>query len=217
MTGRTGKRLALLLLLAGAGLGMLAWTQPWAALRLADGTELAGAGADASPGTMALSAAALAAVAALAIAGPVFRRIMGGLAVAIGALAVWVALAVDPFRALGAEVRRHTALADDPAVREAIEAGTGGLTAWPVVAAIGGAVVAIAGAVAIATAGRWPASGRRYSSTRLAADPAEPESRVDQWDALSAGEDPTGAEPDGDAPDPRRAGPEAASGDREAQ
>ena len=52
---------------------------------------------------------------------------------------------------------------------------------------------------------------------RLAADPAEPESRVDQWDALSAGEDPTGAEPDGAAPDPRRAGPEAASGDREAQ
>ena len=205
MTGRAAKRATLLLLLAGAGLAMLAWTQPWAGLRLDDGVELAGAGADASPATMALSAAALAAVAALAIAGPAFRLVMGALAIAVGALTVWTALAVDAYRALGAEVRRHTALFDEAAVRAVIDAGEGGLTAWPIVAAIGGALIAVAGALAIATGRRWPAAGRRYSTSRLApADgkPAGLASRVDQWDALSAGDDPTDL--NGTAPDEGR-------------
>lgn len=197
MAGRSAKRLAMLLLLAGAGLGMLAWTQPWAQLRLGDGAELVGAGADASPGTMALAAAALAAVAALAIAGPFFRMVMGALMIVVGGLSTWLALGVDAFRALGAAVRQHTALADDAAVRAVIDGGEGGLTAWPIVAAVGGALIAATGLFVLATGRGWPETGRRYSTTRLAdaerGGVVDTGDRVDQWDALSAGDDPTTA------------------------
>jgi hypothetical protein len=59
------------------------------------------------------------------------------------------------------------------------------IDALVVVAIIGGTLqVVVAGWVTI-TARRWPAATSRYSRSRLDGDPAS------DWDALSAGDDPT--------------------------
>lgn len=58
----------------------------------------------------------------------------------------------------------------------------GGLGILAIVAGAVQAVVAIGVAV---TARRWPSSTSRYSRTRVAGD------RAGEWDALSAGDDPT--------------------------
>ncbi|MDN3020893.1 TIGR02234 family membrane protein [Streptomyces sp. S.PB5] len=71
-------------------------------------------------------------------------------------------------------------------------------TAWPYVAAVGGALILLAGLLALRYGRSWPAMSGRYerngapraSRRAKAVDPERPE---EMWKALDRGEDPTGA------------------------
>ncbi|MEU1052394.1 TIGR02234 family membrane protein [Streptomyces sp. NPDC005876] len=71
-------------------------------------------------------------------------------------------------------------------------------TAWPYVAAAGGALILLAGLLALRYGRLWPAMSGRYERSgaprpRRAARPADPDRPEDLWKALDRGEDPTGA------------------------
>jgi len=64
------------------------------------------------------------------------------------------------------------------------------MTAWPILALVAGALLIATGLLVVATARRWPGATRKYQTVRLApADGAR--TSVDDWDALSGGDDPT--------------------------
>jgi Tryptophan-associated transmembrane protein (Trp_oprn_chp) len=66
----------------------------------------------------------------------------------------------------------------------AVTAEPGG---WPVLAVVGGLVVAAAGVLTAGYGGRWPAMGARYERARTGGAP----SAGSLWEALDRGEDPT--------------------------
>ncbi|MER5192671.1 TIGR02234 family membrane protein [Streptomyces sp. NPDC002755] len=73
-------------------------------------------------------------------------------------------------------------------------------TAWPYAAAAGGALILLAGLLALRYGRLWPAMSGRYERDgtprpRRAAKPVDPDRPEDMWKALDRGEDPTGADP----------------------
>lgn len=213
--GKRGKRGALLTIVVGAGLAMLAWSQVWFSFELTLGAQAYSGevrGDVAAPAVMALALAALAVLAALALAGVVFRYVLGALLALVGAVLVlqsYVAVA-NPVPAIAPEVTAASGLAGEQTIADAVAAGTVSVTFWPWLAVLAGVVLAVAGVLAILTARRWPTGGRRFKTTSL--EPVDVESepgdeadappagtrpdsdrRVEQWDALSHGEDPTDA------------------------
>ncbi|MDR6978161.1 putative membrane protein (TIGR02234 family) [Streptomyces sp. 3330] len=73
-------------------------------------------------------------------------------------------------------------------------------TAWPYAAAAGGALILLAGLLALRYGRLWPAMSGRYERDgtprpRRAAKPVDPDRPEDIWKALDRGEDPTGADP----------------------
>ncbi|WP_369035102.1 TIGR02234 family membrane protein [Streptomyces adonidis] len=70
-------------------------------------------------------------------------------------------------------------------------------TAWPYAAAVGGALILLAGLLALRYGRLWPAMSGRYERggaprPRRRAAPADPERPEEIWKALDRGEDPTG-------------------------
>lgn len=199
---RLSKRLSLLGPVVFAALAMIAWTQPWAHLVLdVEGTsaDITASGSDASLPVMALSLAALAGTAAMAMAQRSWRLILAILLVLLGAgIAVTASLAYgDPAAGLLAPVGEATAIGGENAIRQVIATGEVSGTAWPLIAAIGGVGVALSGAFAAITSRSWASGGRRFdrdASSEQEADEAVGDTRVSQWDALSAGDDPTDEE-----------------------
>ena len=194
--------------IVGAGLALLSWSQTWFELELTDaaaqgsGEPIAVSGSVASPALAALGLAGLALVAALAIAGPGIRVVLGLLEVLLGGCVLLAA---------GISIGGPVA-AVSPAVTDATgvsgSAPTAGLvasvsaTAWPAVGIAGGVLLVVAGIAVLATGTRWPVSSRRYRGAGLAdADDASSGVRgraasdraIDDWDDLSRGDDPTDA------------------------
>lgn len=195
----TGSRLRGVLLGATAVLGalvLLAWSQPWFTLSLAagsgDGEPLIVRGDIAASGLVPLALTTLALVAALAIAGPVFRIVLGVLEALIGGciIAVSVVAISDPVAASSAAVTELTGVSGQDSVAALVEEVSTSL--WPAVAVVLGAAVVLVGSFVAVTAPRWPASGRKYNRTRTApVDDAAAVDPVAEWDALSDGDDPT--------------------------
>jgi len=188
----TAGRLKLSLLLAGiafSGLALLSWTQEWFSLTLLDGAVLRVTGETAAPALTALALTGLVLVGALSIAGPLFRVILGSLQVLLGftvGLSAVLAIA-NPLTSSAADITAATGVSGD-LVREQVESSSG--TAWPWVALVAGALLVVTGILVVATATRWPGATRKYQAVRMA--PAEgPRTAVDDWDALSGGDDPT--------------------------
>lgn len=189
----------------GAGLVLLSWSQTWFELLIVAGTTggtgepIAVTGSVASPALAALGLAGLALVAALAIAGPGIRFVLGVLEVLLGGcvlLAASLSLA-DPIASVSPAVTDATGVAGAAPTAELVASATA--TVWPVVGIVGGALLVLAGLAVLVTGGRWPASSRRYSDSRMAADdtavanaerPAS-DRAIDDWDGLSRGDDPT--------------------------
>lgn len=208
-SGKRRKRVLLLAVLAASGLLMLAWSQVWFTLPAIDGTELAAAadvrGAVAAPPLMALGLAGLAATAGLALAGLVLRWVLGGLVVVLGGTAVLtssLALA-DPVRAAARLVTDLTGVAGEQSTSALIDPTQVGVTPIGWLGVLGGALLAAAGVLVIATAKRWPSSARRFETRFAEADSGAPVDSVEQWDALTGGDDPTepGEPPRGDRTD----------------
>ncbi|KRF31298.1 Trp biosynthesis-associated membrane protein [Yonghaparkia sp. Soil809] len=195
MTPRRVRALALLAPLVVAALTLLAWTQPWVDAVLDGDRSVTAAGDVAAPALPALALAALALVAALALSGPVFRVVLGILlALLSSAILTSAAIALgDPVGAASAAVTELSGVDGEESVRAIVEAAV--LTVWPPVALLAGIVGILAGVGVAATARRWPDRVRKYDAVRAspAEDPASEgrADRLDAWDALSDGRDPT--------------------------
>ncbi len=183
----------------GSAIVLLAWTQDWFALEMVEvahgGAALPVSGSAAAPALPALSLAGLALVAALGLAGPVFRVILGALELVLGASVVLeasLALA-DPVGAGAALVSQVTGVAGSESVA-ALVAGVN-TTVWPFIAIVGGVIVALSGLGVALTSSRWPKSGRKYQAARLehaeGSTAVVGEDFVADWDDLSRGDDPT--------------------------
>lgn len=188
----SGLRLKPTLLLAGAALSgalLLTWTQQWFDLVLTDAQKISVTGEVAAGALSALGLSGLALAGALAIAGPVFRVVLGVLQILIGltaGLSSVLAIA-QPAAAASPAISAATGVAGE-AVNDQIDSLT--LSPWPVVALVASIGLAVIGVLVATTARRWPDAARKYQTTRL--EPADAaRSSVDDWDSLSSGDDPT--------------------------
>jgi hypothetical protein len=180
--------ISLVAVLAVGGLAILAWSQQWFLVRLS-GTEFPVGGDVAGGAVFPLALASFALVAALALAGAVFRVILGVLEafIGVGVIASTTFALADPVTAMAPALSKKLGISG-PESLHAVVTGTVA-TAWPAVAIVAGALMVLAG-LAIAVTGRaWPVSGRKYTRTRAAS--AAPGDPVQDWDALSDGDDPT--------------------------
>lgn len=192
-------RLALLLVLAGAALALLAGGRDWVSATVAAPPPLpprsvAVSGDDAVPGLRALALLGLAGVAALAATRTRGRVALGALLALAGAGVVVLAV-----RALVRGAARLLAASGTAAPGSALE-----LTRWPLVAALGGTLLALGGLVVAVRGRRWAALSSRYEAPAARAERPAPRPEVQAWEALDRGEDPTRGDPE--AQDPPRAG-----------
>ncbi|WP_044438362.1 Trp biosynthesis-associated membrane protein [Agreia bicolorata] len=168
------KGLMILGVLAVSALVFLAWSQSWGTLTVtadgASGHALDVPGSTAAPALAALGLAGLASAAALAIAGPVIRIVLGALQVLLGASIILSGTGplVDPVSAGAPIVTAATGVAGTESIRTI--ARSEAVTAWPAVAILLGALLALLGIAVAATTTRWPASGRRYQAVRFASE-----------------------------------------------
>jgi hypothetical protein len=173
-----------------AALTMLSVTQRWWSLALQGGKSLDVAGTVASPALSALALSSFALAAALTIAGPAFRVILGVLEAFIGftvGLAAISSLA-DPTTASATVISAATGVAG----KKSIAALVSGVSdsAWPWVGIVSGVLALLAGIFLLATFRRWPAASRKYQAVRLIDPNADPNG---QPASSAAGADGDGA------------------------
>lgn len=195
----TGRRAKLLLILAGvlaAAVVLGAWTQDWFSITIDTGQVLPVPGSVAAPALTALALSELVLLGAIAIAGPFFRIVLAIIEVFVGIAIGFSALVaiLDPVSASSSTISSATGVAGDKSIAALVTAQSA--TAWPWIALVGGVLVILLAIAMVVTARSWPgSSSRKYQATRMA--PAEntsaPRQRtaVDDWDALSGGDDPT--------------------------
>lgn len=172
--------LTLLSCLAGAGLAVYGVTRVWsvhvtARTGMSD-LRTVRTGADVAPWVIGLALVALAGTGALLATGGWVRRTLGGLLALCGA-----GVAVGAI-----------------AGRAGLDPGTAGAGAalWPVVCALGGAIITLGGLTAARHGHRWPGMSARYERGTPPPSPA-PAAKgpaLDHrtaWDALDRGDDPT--------------------------
>ncbi|MGW4754879.1 TIGR02234 family membrane protein [Streptomyces chartreusis] len=194
--GRMSLAVALLCGAVGAAIALLATRQRWSegTATVAGGPfPLTAKGSDVTgvPASLAIvGLAALVAVFAVRRAG---RFMVAGLLALSGAGTVAAALlGASDSTALDEQAAR--ASGDTSATVQALTH-----TAWPYVAAVGGALLLLAGLLALRYGRLWPGMSGRYERNgtprprrkpEAAGDPDRPE---ELWKALDRGEDPTGA------------------------
>jgi uncharacterized membrane protein (TIGR02234 family) len=171
------------LVVAGALVVLLASSQTWGSLTVANGPGVAHQhvtvdGRQVSPALSALAVALIAlAVAAVAARG-LLRRLLAALGVAVAVIEIVVAVHADVGNALAARVFGVHEL------RLPAHEGS-----WWMLAAAGGVVAALSFGVIAIAGGRWPGMGARYDAPQSAARQKDP--AVAAWEALDRGDDPT--------------------------
>ncbi|WP_338695571.1 TIGR02234 family membrane protein [Streptomyces sp. Q6] len=192
--GRRSLGAALLLGAAGAVVALLASRQEWCSgvVSVAGGElPLSATGSDVTGVPAALAIVGLAALVAVFAVRRAGRILVSALLALSGAGAVAAAvLGADDSAAL--DEKAATAAGNTAATMDTISH-----TAWPYVAAAGGALILLAGILAVIYGAAWPSMGGRYERSGAprprrakAVDPERPE---ELWKALDRGEDPTGA------------------------
>lgn len=199
--GRRAKPVLLLALVAADLAVLLGWSQNWFSLRIRPGAigtasvSLDGQTAAGAAAPLALSGLAL--VLALLLAGPVFRVVLGVLQALLGLCVLaqaWIALA-DPAGSATTTLVQLSGNADQHAARAIVVGVTN--TPWPAFTLAVGVVLVLLGLGVTATGAGWPNPTSRYSRTRAVQQgPAAHEApaakdTIAEWDALSAGDDPT--------------------------
>lgn len=188
MTPSRLRLISMVAIVVEAALVSLAWSQTWFLLRLS-GAEYTVGGDIAGGALLPIALASLTLVLALALAGPVFRVILGVLDALLGVCVVAVAVwsLSDPVRASLPVLVDATGLTgDEQAFLDEIASTV--TTAWPYVGLAAGILMIVTGLAIAVTSRAWPVSGAKYSRTR--AETADG-TAIHDWDALSEGDDPT--------------------------
>jgi len=174
-------------IVVGAAVVSLAWSQTWYLLRLS-GAEYAVPGSVAGGALLPLALASLTLLLALALAGLVFRVILGVLDALLGVCVVVVAAwsLSDPVRASLPVLVDATGISSEGTLLGEVASTVS--TAWPFVGLAGGVLMIVTGLAVAVTARAWPTSGGRYTRSRLETPEGD---AVNDWDALSEGDDPT--------------------------
>ncbi|GEC04080.1 membrane protein [Streptomyces spinoverrucosus] len=195
--GRRSLALALLCGALGAAVALLATRQQWSegTATVAGGAfPLTAKGSDVTGVPAALAIVGLAALVAVFAVRRAGRLVVAGLLALCGAGTIAAALSgASDSSAL--DQKAAQASGDTSATVDALTH-----TAWPYAAAVGGALILLAGLLALRYGRLWPAMSGRYERggaprarrTAASADPDRPE---DLWKALDRGEDPTGTGP----------------------
>lgn len=193
------------IVLAGSGAVVLAAGQGWvntAVSGVPGLSTVSATGRDAAPGVTAIALVAAAGAAALTMTGKVARVVVSVLLAVAGVavLALVWSVVADPGAAL------HPALVRATGQSGTAAAGGARVSGWPWLAAVGGALVLFGGVLAAARGDAWTGSGRSSGAqpagpgtgegsgagTGAGTGDSERDRRLDAWDALSRGEDPTG-------------------------
>jgi len=176
-----------------SALALLAWSQAWFRISV-DTRVLTVGGSVAGSALPALALASLAVILALALAGPVFRSVLGVLEALLGVgMVVTSAFALaNPVVASLPTITKATGLTGDGKGL----AGGHEATGWPILAIVAGILAVLVGLFTAVTARRWPTSSRRFNRTRTEGDSADGDAAAEidpvrEWDALSEGDDPT--------------------------
>ncbi|MFJ6454025.1 Trp biosynthesis-associated membrane protein [Paenarthrobacter sp. NPDC091669] len=166
-----------------------ATTQTWIEVRLdptgASNSDLHVQGSKAATAVTALAVVALAGGLAASIAGKIARWIIAVLIVlsAAGIILAAITVLLDPLGAAQGAIAAATGVSGGQA-----DAAS---TAFPVVAIVAGALLALC-AVALPLAGRhWTSRTKYDAGARGRKSSNEPVDEIDSWDSLSRGEDPT--------------------------
>jgi uncharacterized membrane protein (TIGR02234 family) len=185
------KAYSLLAIVLLAALVFTAWSQTWFTLTV-QAKPFVVAGSVAGSALAPVALASLALVAALAIAGPFFRVVLGVLLALLGVCVIVVSVFAiqNPVVAATSAITKATGVAGTASVARLVSATS--MTGWPIVAIAVGVLIALVGLAIVPTARRWPESGRKYTTTRLLAAESAQLDPVQEWDALSEGDDPTG-------------------------
>ncbi len=190
MTAGRLKLISLVAIALLAGLLFADWSQNWFTLTV-QGKAFPVSGQVAGGALSALALASLALIAALAIAGPFFRVVLGILLALLGICVIVVsAFAIgNPVVAATSAITKATGVAGTESVAKLVTATS--MTAWPVVAIVLGVLLTLLGLAIAPTARSWPDSGRKYSRSRLTTSDPDAQDPVQEWDAMSEGDDPT--------------------------
>ncbi|MFD7878390.1 TIGR02234 family membrane protein [Streptomyces sp. NPDC059766] len=196
-SGRRSLAVALLSGALGAAVALLATRQRWSqgTATVAGGDfPLTAKGSDVTGVPAALAIVGLAALVAVFAVRRTGRRLVSGLLALSGAGIVAAAL-LGASDASALDEKAAQASGDTSAVVAAFTH-----TAWPYVAAAGGALILLAGLLALRYGPLWPVMSGRYERNgkpraRRAAPAVDPDRPEDIWKALDRGEDPTGADP----------------------
>ncbi|WP_213814724.1 Trp biosynthesis-associated membrane protein [Glaciihabitans sp. dw_435] len=185
-------RTILLIIVLGA-LTLLATTQKWWTIHVPT-KALDVVGTAAAPALAALALSSFALAAALTIAGPVFRIILGVLEIVLGATALFSSLTSisSPADASSSLITASTGVAGDKSVAALVESVD--FTWWPWLAIVSAVLTILVGLFILVSFRRWPMASRKYQAVRLD-DPSAPRDSVGDWDALSGGDDPTSDQP----------------------
>jgi hypothetical protein len=170
-------------------LTLLTTTQNWWTVQLAGhAVDVQGTVAAGALSALALCGVALAA--ALAIAGPVFRLILGLIQLLVSFTIVFTSIVslADPEQPSAQLLTKATGIDGDAALQKLILGVT--YTPWGGIAIAIGVLAFLAGIWLLLTFRLWPTASRKYSSARFE-DAGGPRDAVVDWDALSSGEDPT--------------------------
>ena len=172
-----------------AGLTLITTTQTWWTVRLVH-QSLAIAGTVAAPALTALTLCGLVLAAALALAGPVFRLILGILQLLVSFTIVFstiVSLSA-PDQPSESAVQTATGIAGSSSIDALIKSVT--FTPWGYIAIVLGVLAFLVGVWLLLTFRLWPVASRKYQAVRFEAADG-PRDAVIDWDALSDGTDPT--------------------------
>jgi Tryptophan-associated transmembrane protein (Trp_oprn_chp) len=175
-----------------AGLTLITTTQTWWTVHLAT-QSLAIAGTVAAPALTALTLCALVLAAALALAGPVFRLILGVLQLLVSFTIVFSSILslARPDQPSESAVQTATGIAGSSSIDALIRNVT--LTPWGFIGIVLGVIAFLIGVWLLLTFRLWPVPSRKYQAVRFEVA-GGPRDAVIDWDALSDGADPT-AEP----------------------
>ncbi|MFJ6558795.1 TIGR02234 family membrane protein [Streptomyces sp. NPDC091412] len=195
-SGRRSLAVALLCGALGAAVALLATRQRWA-----EGTATVAGGAfpltaRGSEVTGVPAALAIVGLAALVAVFAVRRsgRVLVAVLLALSGAGT-VAAALLGADGGGALDEKAAQVSGDTAATAAALSHTG----WPYVAAVGGALLLLAGLLALRYGRLWPAMSGRYERSGAprtrATRPVDPDRPEDLWKALDRGEDPTGSGP----------------------